>query len=94
MLQVINQLGYKDLKSFGASLQTNPKVHVHSRKEILDLYQKYIDQMYLELPSMFGRLPKAKLEVRPIEEFREKEANTSYIPGAGIAPRAYHGQYR
>ena len=90
MLQVINQLGYKDLKSFGVSLQTNPKVHVHSRKEILDLYQKYIDQMYLKLPSMFGRLPKAKLEVRPIEEFREKEANTSYIPGAQDGSRPAH----
>jgi uncharacterized protein (DUF885 family) len=90
MLQVVNQLGYKDLKSFGASLQTNPAVHVHSRKEILDLYQKYEDQMYLKLPSMFGRLPKAKLEVMPIEEFREKEASTAYAPGALDGSRPGH----
>ena len=49
---------------------------MHSRQEILDLYQKYIDQMYLKLPGMFGRMPKAKLLVMPIEEFREKEAST------------------
>jgi uncharacterized protein (DUF885 family) len=90
MLQVANQLGYKDLKSFSASLQTNPKVHVHSRQEILDLYQKYIDQMYLKLPGMFGRLPKAKVQILPIEEFREKEASTEYVQGAPDGSRPGH----
>ena len=90
MLQVVNQLGFKDLKSFSASLATNPKVHVHSRQEILDLYQKYVDQMYLKLPGMFGRMPKAKLLVLPIEEFREKEASTSYIQGAQDGSRPAH----
>jgi uncharacterized protein (DUF885 family) len=90
MLEVVNQLGYKDLKSFGASLSANPKVHVHSRQEILDLYQKYIDQMYLKLPAMFGRLPKARLQVMPIEEFREKEASTHYVQGAQDGSRPAH----
>jgi len=90
MLQVVNQLGYKDLKSFSASLATNPKVHVHSRQEILDLYQKYIDQMYGKLPAMFGRLPKAKLLVMPIEQFREKEASTSYVEAAQDGSRPAH----
>jgi uncharacterized protein (DUF885 family) len=90
MVQVVNQLGYKDLKSFSASLPSNPKVHVHSRQEILDLYQRYIDQMYLKLPAMFGRLPKAKLQVLPIEEFREKEAATSYVQGAPDGSRPGH----
>jgi uncharacterized protein (DUF885 family) len=90
MIEVANQLGYKDLKSFSASLQTNPKVHVHSRQEILDLYQKYIDQMYVKLPAMFGRLPKAKVEILPIEEFREKEASTSYVQGAPDGSRPGH----
>jgi uncharacterized protein (DUF885 family) len=90
MLQVVNQLGFKDLKSFGASLATNPKVHVHSRQEILDLYQKYVDQMYLKLPGMFGRMPKARLLVMPIEEYREKEASTSYIEGAQDGSRPAH----
>jgi len=90
MLAVVNQLGYKDLKSFSASLPTNPKVHVHSRKEILDLYQKYTDQMYLKLPTMFGRLPKSKLEIMPIEEFREKEASTQYVEGTPDGSRPGH----
>ena len=90
MLEVVNQLGYKDLKTFGASLPTNPKVHAHSRQEIVDLYQKYIDQMYPKLPLMFGRLPKAKLEVMPIEEFREKQASTHYVEGSQDRSRPAH----
>ena len=90
MLQVVNQLGYKDLKSFTASLPANPKVHVHSRQEILDLYQNYTDQMYLKLPAMFGRLPKARMQILPIEEFREKEASTSYVQGAQDGSRPGH----
>jgi uncharacterized protein (DUF885 family) len=90
MLGVASQLGYKDLKSFSASLETNPKVHVHSRQEIIDLYQKYIDQMYLKLPTLFGRLPKARLQILPIEQFREKEASTEYVQGAQDGSRPGH----
>lgn len=90
MLKVINDLGYTDLKTFSASLQTNPKVHVHSRKEILDLFQGYVDQMYVKLPTLFGRLPKAKLIVLPIEEFREKEASTEYVEGPPDGSRPGH----
>jgi uncharacterized protein (DUF885 family) len=90
MLAVANQLGFKDIKSFSASLETNPKVHVHSRQEILDLYQKYIDQMYLKLPTLFGRLPKAHLQILPIEEFREKEASTEYVQGSQDGSRPGH----
>src|SRR6202049_3361679 len=74
MLAVAKQLGYKDMKSLNAAVDADPKLHAHSRQEILALYSKYIDQMYTRLPQMFGRLPKAKLEVMPVEEFREKAA--------------------
>ena len=77
MQEVAAQLGYKDLKSFNAGIAADPKLHAHSRKQILDLYTKYIDQMYPKLPDLFGRLPKAKLEVLPVEEFREKEASAA-----------------
>jgi len=90
MLGVAKQLGYADLKSFYASIPTNPKIHVHSREEILDLYRKYIDQMYTKLPDLFGRLPKEKLEVLPIEEFREKGASTHYMEGTVDGTRKAH----
>jgi len=90
MLGVAHQLGYPDLKSFYAALKTDPKLHPHSRQEMLDLYQKHIDEMYTKLPEMFGRLPKGKLEVLPIEEFREKEASTHYVEGTPDGSRKAH----
>lgn len=90
MLGVARQLGYPDLKSFYAAVKNDPKLHPHSREEILDLYRKYIDQMYTKLPEMFGRLPKGKLEVLPIEEFREKEASTHYVDGTPDGSRKAH----
>ncbi|MFZ3266818.1 MAG: DUF885 domain-containing protein [Terriglobales bacterium] len=90
MLGVAHQLGYPDLKSFYASIKENPKLHAHSREEILDLYRKYIDAMYVKLPDLFGRLPKEKLEVLPIEEFREKEASTHYVQGTPDGSRKAH----
>lgn len=90
MLGVARQLGYSDLKSFQTAVKDDPKLHGHSRQEILDLYRKYIDQMDAKLPQMFGRLPKAKLEVMPIEEFREKEASTHYIQGTPDGSRPAH----
>jgi uncharacterized protein (DUF885 family) len=91
MLGVAKQLGYKDVKSFNAACDADPKLHAHSRQEILDLYRKYIDQMYTKLPEMFGRLPKARLEVMPVEEFREKEASgASYVDGTPDGSRPGH----
>jgi uncharacterized protein (DUF885 family) len=90
MLGVAQQLGFSDLKSFYASLKTNPKLHAHSREEILDLYRKYIDQMYTKLPDLFERLPKERLDVKPIEEFREKEASTHYLEGTPDGSRKAH----
>jgi len=90
MLGVARQLGYPDLKSFYAAIKTNPKLHAHSREEILDLYRKYIDGMYTKLPDLFGRLPKGRLEVMPIEEFREKEASTHYVQGTPDGSRKAH----
>ena len=86
MKEVATQLGYKDLKSFNAAIAVDPKLHAHSRQQILDLYKKYIDQMYPKRPELFGRLPKAKLEVMPVEEFREKGA-----PGAAYQDLALDG---
>ena len=91
MKEVAAKLGYKDLKSFNAAIAADPKLHAHSRKQILDLYTKYIDQMYPKLPQLFGRMPKAKVEVMQVEEFREKEATAaSYVQGASDGSRPGH----
>src|SRR5271166_748604 len=91
MTAVANQFGFKDRKSFNAAMAQDPKLHAHSRQEILDLYRKYIDQMNPKLPELFGRLPKAKLEVMPVEEFREKQASAAqYVQGTPDGSRPGH----
>jgi uncharacterized protein (DUF885 family) len=42
------------------------------REDYLDLNNEYLDAITLKLPDYFGRLPKAELEVRRVESFREQ----------------------
>ncbi|QNW91513.1 DUF885 domain-containing protein [Acinetobacter seifertii] len=74
MLKIAKAQGFNDLKSFQQSLKTNPSVFPKSREEILEIYRGYIAQMQPELPKLFGLLPKNKVEVLPVEQYREKEA--------------------
>lgn len=73
-LAIAKSLGFTNLKDFRASLKTNPKLIPTSREQILETFRRYISQMQPELPKLFGLLPKTKLEVRSVQEFREKEA--------------------
>ena len=68
------RLGFSDLGTFRESLKSDPKLYPTSREQILEAYRHYIGQMQPELPKLFGLLPKTPLEVRPVQEFREKEA--------------------
>jgi len=91
MLKIAQKFGYQDLKSFDAANQANPNLHPKSREEMLDLYRKYVDQMWAKLPQLFGRLPKAKVEVMPVETYREKEASgAAYVEGTPDGKRSGH----
>jgi uncharacterized protein (DUF885 family) len=72
---IARKLGAKDLATFRAGLAKDPKHFASSREQILELYRKYIAQMEPKLPQLFGLLPKAKVEVQAVEEYREKEAS-------------------
>jgi uncharacterized protein (DUF885 family) len=81
-LVIAKKLGFSDLKTFRASLKTNPKLVPTSRDQILETYRRYIGQMQPQLPRLFGLLPPTQLEVKPVEEFREKDApSAEYVPG-------------
>jgi len=73
-LAIAKRLGFNDLKSFRESLNKNPDLHPKSRQQILDEYRRYTNQMSQQLSKLFGRLPKAKIEILPVEPFREKQA--------------------
>jgi uncharacterized protein (DUF885 family) len=75
MQAVAKKLGAADLASFNASLKTNPELFPTSREDILQTYRAHTEQMYTKLPQLFGHLPKAKMEVRATESFREVNAS-------------------
>ena len=80
--QIARKLGYKSLKAMRQALEKDPKTHATSRQQLLDLYRKHTDQMQARLPELFGLLPKAPVEIVPVEEYREKEAaGASYAQG-------------
>ncbi|HUJ29183.1 MAG TPA: DUF885 family protein, partial [Myxococcales bacterium] len=81
MLEIAKKMGFKDCKSFEASIAKNPALHPKSREEILENYRKYVDAMWKKLPQYFGTLPKANVEVMPVEQFREKEASGAQYEG-------------
>ena len=62
MLAIVHQLGFADLKSFRASLVQIRK-NIRIEGGAARYLQGYIAQMQPRLPELFGRLPKAKLEV-------------------------------
>jgi uncharacterized protein (DUF885 family) len=84
MLKIARQQGFSDIKSFNASIRKNEKLYAASGQQLLDLYQKYTDQMSAKLPQLFGTLPENKLVVVPMEEFRQADAvPADYSIGAG-----------
>jgi uncharacterized protein (DUF885 family) len=88
MLAIAKAQGFSDLKSFNQHLQQDPKVHAKSGQQLFDLYTHYRDQMYVKLPELFGRLPKNKLDVVPMEAYRSASAPPAdYSLGAGDGSR-------
>ena len=82
MLAIAKQLGFSDLKSFNAAIEANAALKAKSGQQIVDLYRQHIDAMQAKLPQLFGRLPKAKVEVVAMEDYRAAAAAAAdYIPG-------------
>ena len=83
MLAIAQKLGFQDLKSFRASLKTNPKLRPVSAEALLDAYRSYLGPMQAKLPQLFGRLPKAPFEVAAVPDYLEKTSAPAYYePGA------------
>jgi len=73
-LAIATKLGFADLKTFRDSLKSNARLVPTSREQVLAAFRGYIAGMQPELPKLFGILPKTNVEVRSVQEYREKEA--------------------
>jgi len=79
--------GYKDLASFRAAINSDPKWTPKSEQQIIDDFKKYIDQMQPRLPELFGLLPMAPVTVEGIPDF-DAAAATHYNRGTPDGKRA------
>ncbi len=94
MEQVRQEVGFKgSLQQFFEYLRTNPKFKMKSREALTERYYEIGKAVDAKLPAYFSTMPKAKLEIRPYEPFREKfEAGGSYEQGTpdGSRPGVFY----
>lgn len=87
MTALAQKQGYKDLASFRAAVNADPKWKPTSEQQIVDDFAKYIHQMEPKLPELFGLLPKSPVTVEAIPDFAKAEA-THYVAGTPDGKRA------
>ncbi|GLR48213.1 DUF885 domain-containing protein [Sphingomonas astaxanthinifaciens] len=94
MEKVRAEVGFKgDLQAFFNYLRTDKKFKPKSREALTQGYYDIGKKVDAELPRFFSVMPKAKLEIRPYEPFREKfEAGGSYQNGTpdGSRPGVFY----
>jgi uncharacterized protein (DUF885 family) len=67
-----------DTKAYRASLDADPSNQPGSKDELLVRAREDIDRAMALAPTYFGALPAAGIEVRAVEEFKEKDAPFAY----------------
>jgi uncharacterized protein (DUF885 family) len=94
MDKVRREVGFNgNLPAFFNHLRTDPKFKARSRDALTQGYYDIGKKIDAELPRYFSTMPKARLEIRPYEPFREKfEAGGSYQSGTpdGSRPGVFY----
>jgi uncharacterized protein (DUF885 family) len=98
MEAIKRQVGFNGtLQQFFAELKSNPRYEYPNtdagREQYLADSRRYIAQVMAKAPQYFHRLPKAALEVRAVEKFREATASVAFYnqPSAdGSRPGIYY----
>jgi uncharacterized protein (DUF885 family) len=91
MLAIAHQLGFQDIAALNEHIKTDRSFYATSGQQVLDLYTNYVNAMEPELPKLFGRLPKSKLAVIPMEASRAKDSvPADYTDGAPDGSRPGH----
>jgi uncharacterized protein (DUF885 family) len=91
MLSLAHKLGFKDLASLNDYVKNERRFYATSGQQLVDLYTNYVHEMAAELPKLFGRLPKSKLSIIPMEGARSKNAvPADYTDGTADGSRPGH----
>ncbi len=94
MMAIKEKVGFDgDLNAFFKFVNTDPQFFFpntdEGRKAYLAECTRYLEEMTEKIPDYFGILPKAKLEVKRVEAFREQDgAPQHYMQGTPDGSRA------
>jgi uncharacterized protein (DUF885 family) len=78
--------GYKDLTSFRAALNSDPRYVPKSPEQIVEDFRHYVGQMQPRLPELFGVFPKAPLVVQAVPASQPNNP-THYVLGTADGSR-------
>jgi uncharacterized protein (DUF885 family) len=88
------KVGFRgDLKQFFTHLRTSPQYYHETREEYLADVDGHVKTMEARLPAFFNTLPKAPLQVKAVEAFREKSAGKAFYQSPspdGSRPGTYY----
>jgi uncharacterized protein (DUF885 family) len=82
-----------DIAAYRRQLAEDPTNRPATRDELLERARQDVERALAAAPRAFGRLPRTPVEVRPVEEFKEKDAPFAYyLPPAadGSRPGIYY----
>jgi uncharacterized protein (DUF885 family) len=70
--------GDMTIRAFTEQLTRDPVNLPASRQELLHISEQLLAQAQAALPRAFGRLPKMAIQVKAVEDFRERDAPAAY----------------
>ncbi|WP_077146767.1 DUF885 family protein [Sphingopyxis sp. KK2] len=94
MKKIMAQVGFKGtLNQFFDHLRTSPQYYHTTREAYLADVDRHVKAMEARLPAFFNTIPKAALQVKAVEAFREKSAGKAFYSSPapdGSRPGIYY----
>ena len=76
---IMGKIGFQgSIVEFAEYAKQMKELYPETAAEIIEGYRGILSEMDKRLPEFFGRLPKAKYDIKEIEKYREKSAPAAY----------------
>lgn len=82
-----------DINAWAAQLKAATP-HYRTAEEVIAAYRAMHERVEPQLPKLFGRLPQAGYEIRPVEPHRENSSASQYWRGARGRPAVFYANLR
>ncbi|MBI4683173.1 MAG: DUF885 domain-containing protein [Nitrospirae bacterium] len=79
IIKLMKSLGFSgSVREFSAHIKGRGELYPQSAEEIIQGYRDILARMDKMLPEYFGKLPRAKYDLKEIEQYREQAAPAAY----------------